>query len=533
MTTTSPISALRSAMLIIIQLIEIPLVAIVAVLAIFTERLEPTYLTTALALLLLPNLLRLLVAGRITEPTLLLWPLLLLGALGGASVYVTPTWHYTWPELVRLLAGVALCLAVINWVNPIGGRTMSDGARVPERLIVGTLVFLLVCAGLTAVGLLVLGPTNKFLPPLPWAESEQLRQLTTSGTFNPNRVAGVAVLAAPLTLILLLGRLRPLRSSPMRWLGWFATKGLSLGLTLLFGAALLLTQSRGALLAFGTAILLVLLFLGRRGWIILALLIVLGTGALVDLRGGELSQLLVVRDDNSAGVANRNLFLEDRNLRGRLVLWQRALHGIADAPLTGMGLGAFAAISQEPYPALPAFVPDPDMSHVHNLILQMGVDLGLPGLLLFVTLLVMVALALGQMVRLARADSPLRTWSLALLGSFIAYFVYNLFDALTLGARPALAAWLLFGLWIGGAEWLQAQASAQARRLASHQRSNARPAVAPRREVTAYKAEEKEEEEEEEYEDEYEEDEEDDDERALERERWEARAWATTAGTET
>ena len=118
-----------------------------------------------------------------------------------------------------------------------------------------------------------------------------------------------------------------------------------------------------------------------------------------------------------------------------------------------MGLGAFEAVSQQPYPQVAGYVPDPDMSHVHNILLQLGVDFGLPGMIVFVTLLATLAVLTVQLIGRTPISTPLYTWSVGLLGTLIAYLVYNSFDALTLGARPAVVVWLFFGLCIGAGEW--------------------------------------------------------------------------------
>ncbi|MEZ4681900.1 MAG: O-antigen ligase family protein [Caldilineaceae bacterium] len=474
MTTNEAHAALRSALLTLIQIIELPLVAGVSLMAIFTERLEPRYLQYGLALLLVPMLLRLAVAGRVVAPTLTLWPLLLLVALGGLSIYVTPAWVYTWPELVRLLAGVALALAVINWLNPITiGRSTPNQRVGAGRIIVATVVFLTLCGGLTVVGLLAMQATHKFLPALPWDGVARIKALTTTGTFNPNRVAGVAVLATPLVCALLLGSLRSDRPTVAGWLGWLVAKVAALLLSVGFGGALLLTESRGALLAAACALLALLPLLGRRGWLILLMVAVVGVALLSEVQPGDLDRFVIRDRRATAAQASSDsawaTILQDRNLQGRLILWRRALHGMADAPLTGMGLGAFEAVSQEPYPQVAGFVPDPDMSHVHNILLQVGLDLGLPGLLSFVALLAMIAFLLLRLLRHSRHVAPLHTWGVGLCGSFVAYLLYNMLDALTLGSRPALAVWCFFGLCIGAGERRRTPVVAP-RRVAVHRR---------------------------------------------------------------
>lgn len=454
---TTGLSPLRRHLLTAIEVLEVALVAGVGIPALLAEQMAPSTLSNGLSLLVIPSLLRFLVAGQLAASTLTIWPLLVLVLLSGVTVRVTPSWVHTWPELVRLLWGIALCIAVSNWLNPLQTRPASGAARrhLAPRLLWATIVFFGVGLALTTVGLLVMGPTHKIARLDAWLA--HLPQLAVEGFsgFNPNRVGGVAVLLAPLALALTVGRLLPHHPTALDWVSWLVTKGVVLALALFFVGAVILTQSRAAWLALACAVLLMLSLLGRRGWLLLAGLLVAGSIGVAAFGPAHLLQALTVYDLQQI---SPDAVIQDRNLAGRLILWQRALHGIADAPLTGMGLAAFEAVSQEPYPALPAFIPDPDMSHVHNIVLQVGLDFGTPGIIVFVGLLAMMGRLLWRLVRRSQAPSALHTWSIGLLGSFVAYLVYQMLDAITLGARPSLMVWFLFGLAIGAGEWAQAAA---------------------------------------------------------------------------
>jgi putative inorganic carbon (HCO3(-)) transporter len=441
----------RRYLLTAIEVGDVTLIVVVGVPALFAEQVGPGLLVIGLSCLLLPSALRLLVGGALTTPTLALWPLLLLVGLGLLTVYVTPAWTHTWPELVRLLWGIALCLALINWCRPLHASTAASSSRhLPTRLAWATIVFFALGLALTMVGLLVMGPTHKFA----WLDGwlAQLPQLPLPGGngFNPNRVAGVAVLLAPLALALTLGRLRHHRPTRIEWLTWLLTKPAVAALTLFFSGAVILTQSRTAWVALGCAGLVIVSQLGRRGWLLLLLLAVGGATIVAALGPSRLMSQFIVYD---AQQISAEALIQDRNLAGRLILWQRALHGLADAPLTGMGLAAFEVVSQQPYPQVTGYRPDPDMSHVHNIVLQVGVDLGTPGMVAFVSLLVMMGTLLWRLVQRSSRPSPLHTWSLGLLASFVAYLVYSMLDAITLGARPSVMVWFLFGLALGAGEW--------------------------------------------------------------------------------
>ena len=135
----------------------------------------------------------------------------------------------------------------------------------------------------------------------------------------------------------------------------------------------------------------------------------------------------------------------------RVAIWTRALAVLQDFPLTGIGLGAFRVVVPVLYPSV-WLEPDRPPPHAHNLFLQIGVDLGLPGLILVVALLVLVVWAgLTGWERwrvVGRRDLALI--SLAGTGSLAALVAHGLVDAVTWGTRPAFLAWAVSGIVLAG-----------------------------------------------------------------------------------
>jgi O-antigen ligase len=434
----------------LVRAIEPLVVLAVGFFAILPERLPQMPVMIALAFLVLPLVLRLFLVGQVTTPSLTTVPLLLFGLLLLITYWVTPSWQYTWPELARMVWGMAVFLAVVNWINPLPSTQASaanERRQGSVRLVVATVAYLALGVAFTTIGLLGMQPTYKIETlGLLFA---LLPKVYISGvhSFNSNNVAGIIVLFAPLAVALALG---PLRLRQYSWALWLAVKIPMTLLALFFSVALLFTQTRGAWLAFACSLVLLMSMLGRRGWLLLALLGVIAASVLTVIGPGNLLEQLTVRD---SARSETSLPLPDRNVSARLILWQRALHGIADAPFTGMGLGAFEVVSQQPYPQVKGFVPDADMTHVHNIVLQAGVDFGLPGIIALVALFVIIALLLKSLIRRTIVPSLLHTWSLGLLASFVAFLVYNMTNATTLGSTPSVAVWFLFGLCVGAGEW--------------------------------------------------------------------------------
>ena len=439
-----------------------------APMALFPERFPREAFLVAAALLVVPYAVRKSNTGRFTAPTPMLWPLLFLAVVVlPVSAWIAPAfWSSSWPEFVRFVWGMAVLLGVANWCaagNPSLGR---DGLQksVEGHTVLATAAYFGLGLAFTVVGMLALRSTGKvpllgdlvdLLPQAAWLPA------SVAQGFNANRVAGLAVLYLPFALALALAPAARRQFST----GGILTKAAMILLVLFFGATLLLTQSRGALLAAVVAVILVSILAGRRGLVPLLLIAIVAVAAL-DVFGptGIVTNFSVREEAPSAGQeeAQPSLLRQitgDRNVAGRILIWRRALHGIADDPLTGMGLAGFEARSQEPYPSMPDWQPDPDVVHAHNLFLQTALDMGLPGLLAF---LAVIGIAIGELLGLhagTRPSSPARFWAIGLTGALCAFLLYNMLDALSVGARPAVSYWFLLGLIAGAGVNLRAAQS--------------------------------------------------------------------------
>jgi O-antigen ligase len=168
------------------------------------------------------------------------------------------------------------------------------------------------------------------------------------------------------------------------------------------------------------------------GVVVLVVLMALGVPERLISSGG--SSLVTVADQ-----AAFNPSLADRT-----EIWSRAIYGMQDFPITGMGLGTFRYVLPILYPLF-SISPEADLGHAHNEWLQAGVDLGLAGLIVFVAL---QGLSLVLAYRAFRMDWPVIVrWLMAgVLAGLVAHSVYGLTDAVALGAKPGVFVWILMGL---------------------------------------------------------------------------------------
>jgi putative inorganic carbon (HCO3(-)) transporter len=132
------------------------------------------------------------------------------------------------------------------------------------------------------------------------------------------------------------------------------------------------------------------------------------------------------------------------NVSSRVELWSRAIYGIQDFPLTGMGMNAFRKVLPVLYPLF-LISPDWDVAHAHNHLLQAALDLGLPGLVAYLSVWSLVGCLLVTVYRQSRRPAD-RTMAGGLGAGLIAHFAFSMTDAIPLGAKVGVLFWLALAL---------------------------------------------------------------------------------------
>ncbi len=268
------------------------------------------------------------------------------------------------------------------------------------------------------------------------------RFMRAYGTFRqPNPYAGYLGLVAPFAISLALWVwsngvkqaestkslcTRAVTPQPSRWLriALPAAAGLiSLGL--------LLSWSRGAWLAFGAAVAVVVLAHTRRAAPVVILIVaaavvvgvVFGLGDLLPPslvnRLSELREFVGLVDIRHVEITDANFSVIER-----LAHWQAALGMWTDHPWLGVGIGNYAAS----YPAynLPRWY-EP-LGHAHNVYLNFGAEAGLLG---FLTYLALWIACIWQAVRAAAVSNRfVAAVGAGVLGALTHATIHNLFDNL-------------------------------------------------------------------------------------------------------
>ncbi|MCP4420057.1 MAG: hypothetical protein GY805_25925, partial [Chloroflexi bacterium] len=129
------------------------------------------------------------------------------------------------------------------------------------------------------------------------------------------------------------------------------------------------------------------------------------------------------------------------SLSFRQEVWRWTVVAIQDFPFTGVGLGSFRRVIRRLYPL--GVTPGYDVAHAHNLYLHTAIDIGLPGLIIYLALLGL-AVYLGWFA--AQRSKPLRPYALGLIAGLIGFHTYGIGDVLALGSKTGLSFWFLLGL---------------------------------------------------------------------------------------
>ncbi len=351
--------------------------------------------------------------GRLTRPAPTNLVVFLFIALVPLSLAVTPTPAVTRVQAGYLLAGVVLYFAVLNRVRDFRQC----------RILLGASIVLVLALAVFSPLLIENHERIRWLPAGITALARRLPE-----RINPNVLAGNLAPWWPLTLAL---AWYPPVGHPRLWRVLAGVTWLVLGLLLVGSAA------RGvwlALLVTGLFLLPLVWPRLRRGWPLVPALVWLAVAqrlperlATVTLETGILGGLAV-----------------------RAEIWRRAVFALGDFALTGMGMGAWEQVAPLLYPYLQIGLNTP-VPHAHQLFLQVGLDLGVPGLALFVAIMgLSVWMAHQSFVHYRRQPDPesrsRAALALALLAGLLISLGHGLVDAVTWGTKPAVLTWLLLAL---------------------------------------------------------------------------------------
>ena len=338
----------------------------------------------------------------------------------GASVWATFEFELSMSKIVGILVGIALFFSIARSNKETGLWTIAGA--------------FIVMGMLMALGGLV---GAQWQPPFSFLN--QLSSLlplaangvpgTSEGFINANELAGVLCWVTPFIMALSIGLRRRLWQTRPLLYGFIVVS------TLFTTFLLVATSSRGGLLAFGISTVLILGFFVNGRW-----RLVLASGALISL---------LILFSYGRNLVEDDIVGDNLGLSGRIEIWSRAILVLGDHPLTGVSVNGFRRVVHVLYPLF-GIADGIDIAHAHNHLLQAGLDLGLPGLVSYLALWIISAILLivtfRNLIRRRATHHPYYSLVAGLAGSLLAGWIFGLFDAIALGARPSFMWWILIGL---------------------------------------------------------------------------------------
>ena len=122
-------------------------------------------------------------------------------------------------------------------------------------------------------------------------------------------------------------------------------------------------------------------------------------------------------------------------IEGRVHLWQSGIKAIEQNPFIGIGINELR------------FSPDvtEKETHAHNHFIHTAAELGLPALIIYISILLSSAWMCLTVMRNASL-SWMRIMARGLLAGQFAYFVFGIFDSIPLGAKPGIVFWASLAL---------------------------------------------------------------------------------------
>lgn len=388
-----------------------------------SANLPVTIIGLALAWIVFLWLCRFIALGHLSIATPVDLPIVLLLVLLPFNLYASPDVNLSLRGVWQSVGEVAVLYAVANWSN--------SEARV--RWFESALIVLGIAVAL--VSLLTLNlPNTKFFD---FGLLSSLLPRTVIPLLNPLGVNANA--AGGLFAVLF-----PLALSKLIWSSSRASRLLALIGSLIFGAVVFLSQSRGAWIGVALALVVMALAVKRR---FLFLLPVVAVALVV---GVSIIGIQPALDYLSGGTALDSA-------AGRLEVWQHAIFILQDFPFTGVGLESFPKIAASLYPFF-LLGPDTEIPHTHNIYLQVGVERGIPGMIAFIGML--TALTVTGVILLRRTlNTPFYGLAIGLFGSLVVFMTHGMFDNVIYTLKVSALIWAEFGLLLAVASRIETPSS--------------------------------------------------------------------------
>lgn len=349
-------------------------------------------------------------------------------------------WQLGLPKVLGMVLGAAVLLAICRAVVT---RQAVAGAVIGLTVLAASVVAVAFVGSEWKSGVaLPIAPLYRLITPV----VALIPRNAAGELINPNEVAGVLVLLIPVLLAQGAAVARPRRQVHRvhdRWASARSWAAVPVGCAAL--ALLVATRSRSgwaggaaALTLLGAAVIADTKYgPARPRWTRDTTVAVVLIGAFALAIAAWSTWQVAPRWIGATGVP-----ADVGSIRSRVDLWGRGLYMLQDFALTGIGLGQFNPVLHWRYPPF-ELAPNEFTPHVHNIVLEYALELGVPGAVAFGLLLRAFFRQCRQAWR--SSDAMLRWTGVGLAIGVGSFLVYGITDAIAPGARGGLVLWIVLG----------------------------------------------------------------------------------------
>ncbi len=354
---------------------------------------------------------RRLVKNRFYERSILDWAIAILLIQVFVTCIIVPDISFSLPKIAGVLFGIAFFYSIVALMT--SRKLISWG--IIGFLGAGFLLSIICLLGIKWHRELyfktIITKAESIIPKIKW------NLPGAEEGFNANAIGGILILIVPLCLILCISHFKRkkenyLVSNRLLPLIFFSV--------ILFIVSILLffTQSIGSWIGLTISIWIILLSWKWKKW---SLVLILVLGILIVLLNPAKTTKLI----------NRN----KRDILRREASWIVGVNTISQHPLFGIGMNHFRLLPNISY----------KRSHALNHLLHTGAEIGLPGLMAYIAILI----GLGYMCFEIWRKSKIGWMRIAALGlgcGQLAHFIFGMADSIPLGAKVGIFFWFSLGL---------------------------------------------------------------------------------------
>jgi len=333
--------------------------------------------------------------------------------------------------LVMALAGVFVVKEIDESAAKLTGLvygvviffTLVGALKTPKRVKSAIIIFLMAGLLLAIVGTLGrLDPVKQVFPLIdsiiPKLPHINFGLRGAEGGVNPNPLGGILLLFIPIGMILIY-LLTKMGNGYLHL--WMKRLSLIAIIILLIVQALAVYYSN----SFGTWFSLALALWLMGEWkrtlksVIVIILLIIAIG--FSLKMSEPKKIL-----------NNGIFIRmNKSVEDRASIWNNAMEVVKTHPILGIGMDQLRRTSKFTY----------DLSHAHNQFLHTAAELGLPGLIAYLAILIGI-FQMAAEVRKSALPEWMRLTSRGLGTGIFAFTLFGMVDAIPLGAKPGIFFWI-------------------------------------------------------------------------------------------